>query len=160
MDLRIYRTTTVLTLTTWDDKNKAFIELTPALDGASKGQPKPGEKRYDYDKTLRISFQPVDMLTASYKLEGMSKGAPLELQKFGDMSKVANSDSKDKKSLSIKPTGKPEGGVYVNLSVGADKINVTLSNEEAYAISRWFDIQAQKFILKTVPRGTEEEHTD
>ena len=142
--MKIYRTQTVLTLSTWDEKRKAFIEITPAFEGASKGQPKPGEKRYDYDKTLRISFQVVDMLTASYKLISMAHGdTETSLEKFGDMAKVANSASNDKKKLNIKPGDK---GIGFYLSQGDQKVAITLSPEEVYAVGMWFQFQAQKFI--------------
>lgn len=151
MDLKIYRTATVLTLTTWDEKNKAFMEITPAKDGAAKGQPKPGEKRYDYDKTLRISFKPLDMLVAAFKLQAMSHGVSEKLEKIGDMSKVAGSDSKDKKFLNIFPSDK--GGVFVGLSMGSEKVSMILNNEEIFAIAKWFEIQAAKFFVKDIPRG-------
>lgn len=142
--MKIYRTQTVLTLSTWDEKRKAFIEITPAFDGASKGQPKPGEKRYDYDNTVRISFQVLDMLTASYKLISMAHGdTEASLEKFGDMAKVANSASNDKKKLSVKPGDK---GVSFYLSQGDKKVSITLNPEEVYAIGMWFQFQAQKFV--------------
>jgi hypothetical protein len=153
--MKIYRTQTVLTLSTWDEKRKAFIEITPSFEGASKGQPKPGEKRYDYDKTLRISFQPVDMLTASYKLISMAHGdTEITLEKFGDMAKVANSASTDKKKLMVKPG---EKGVGFYLSQGEAKVMITLNPEECYAIGMWFQFQAQKFINIGLTRE-EEQH--
>jgi len=142
--MKIYRTTTVLTLSTWDEKRKAFIEITPAFEGRGKGQPKPGEKIYDYDKTIRISFQLVDMLTTAYRLIAMAHGKDASFDKFADMSKVANSASMDKKILSVKLGDK--GGIYFSLSFGKEKASINLSQEETYAIGKWFEFQAQKFV--------------
>lgn len=143
--MKLYRTNSVLALTTWDEKGKAFIEITPGLDGASKGQPKPGEKRFDYSKTLRISFQVADMLIASYKFIGMSHGVKLDFKKFADMAKVENSANNDKKSLNVALLDK--GGVAIGLIQGDSKCSITVSQEEAYAIGKWFEFQAQRFIL-------------
>lgn len=143
--MRIYRTTSMIELSMWAEKQRAFIRITPAAEGATKGQPKAGEKRFNYDETIAISFTVVDMLTTSYSLEGMSKGIEgLEVKKFADMSKVAASDNNDQKKLTIAPY---KENISFNLSHGTKKANITLSPAETYTIAKWFEFQAQKLIL-------------
>lgn len=144
--MKLYRTNSVLALTTWDEKGKAFIEITPGLDGASKGQPKPGEKRFDYGKTLRISFQVADMLMTSFRFIGLSHGdQSCGFKKFADMSKVEASTNNDKKTLTVALLEK--GGVSIGLTHGENRSNIVVSSEEAYAIGKWFEFIAQRFIL-------------
>lgn len=143
--MRIYRTTSMIELSMWPEKQRAFIKITPAAAGATKGQPKAGEKRFDYDQTISISFTTVDMLTTSFKLDGMANGKELEIKKFADMSKVAASADNDQKQLKIAPMS--GGNVSFNMSHGTKKANIILSPEETFAISKWFEFQAQKLIL-------------
>lgn len=142
--MEFFRTGAKLRLSAWDKHKKAFIELIPAIDPNMKGQPKPGEKRYAYDKAIRISFSGPDVLIAAYKFIGMSHGLKHELEKYADLSKSTHVESNDKKKLVVKPG--TTSGVSIFLSQGDQKVNITLSLEEAYAIGKWFEIVADRFI--------------
>lgn len=151
--MKFYRTNTVLSLSTWDEKTKTFLELTPARDGASKGQPKPGEKRYDYDRTVRISFQVSDMLIAAYHFLGLAHGQKMEYSKFADPSKSPHGNGAETKSLKVFLGDK--GGVFVGLTQGSTKLAFTLTFAEAYAIGKWFEIQAQKYVAGAAEYSSE-----
>lgn len=149
LKFKIYRTAATLEMSTWDTKiedkkvipvNKAIMELAPALPGNSKGQPKPGEKRYDYDKRLKISFNPTDMLLASYNLQLFASGVQLEkdFTKYGDVSK-ANPDKAGKRTLKMNLGD--NGSVRISLSASKDEfVNIQIDKSEAYALAKWFEL--------------------
>lgn len=141
--MRIYRTNSVLALSTWDAKQRSFIEITPGLEGAGKGQPKPGEQRFDYEKTCRISFRTLEMFQASFKFLGMAQGQELELKKFADMSKsVGDGDAKKQLRANIY-----NGKISVSMTDGDKKANISLEPDEAYAIAKWFEVNAQRYAV-------------
>jgi hypothetical protein len=142
--MRIYRTNSVLELSTWDDKKRAFIRITPGLDGAGKGQPKPGEQRFDYDKTCSISFKTLEMFQASFKFLGLSQGVELELKKFGDMSKsVGDGDAKRQLKASMY-----NGKISIMMNDGDNKASITIEADESYAIAKWFEVNAQRYAVE------------
>jgi len=143
--MEFFRTGAKLRLSTWDKHKKAFIELIPAIDPNMKGQPKPGEKRYAYDKAIRISFTGPDLLTGAFKFIGMSHGIKCELEKFADLSKSTHVESNDKKKLTVKPLDNSTG-ISIYITEGAKKANINLSFEESYAIGKWFETAADYFI--------------
>lgn len=123
--------------------NKAILELAPAFPDNPKTQPKPGEKRYDYKKKIKISFNPTDMLKAAYHLNMISFGNETEYKKYGDMSKIAGADLVGKKSLSIKSNGKGQAQVY--LSQDKDNyVSIYLDSDEAFALAKWFEVTFSK----------------
>lgn len=142
MELRFFRTTSQIKVSTWDEKARVFIEVVPPLEGNAKGQPKAGEHRFNYDGAIRISFRLSELLTTSYVLLGMSQGMEGEFSKFADMAKTG-SGSTDKKTLKI--SAKENGGFFVNMNMGKDKVSIAITNEELYAIGKFFEIAAQKF---------------
>ena len=151
--MRVYRTGAVLSLNVWDE-TKASLEISPALEGAGKGQPQAGEKRYNYDKLIRITFTTFDMLLCAFKLEQLAHGQKVEYKKYADMSKVAEASSTDKKSLQISSMG--DGKVGINLSRASDKVNIVVSTDDCYALSEWFRVRAGKNIMAET-RGTKPE---
>lgn len=157
--MRIYRTSSMIECSMWEEKQKALLKITPAADGAGKGQPKAGEKRFDYDKTISISFSTVDMLTSAFKLENMARGIEgVEIKKYADMSKVA--ESKDNSQKQLKVASMTGGNIAFNLSHGTNKANIVLSPEETYAIAKWFEFQAQKLILTTVLKHDDSDNAE
>lgn len=144
MDLKFYRTNSCVGISQWDDKKRVMLEVSPAADGAGKGQPKAGEVRFDYKKAINISFTVGDMLKAAYTLIGMSQGAELEYSKFADLSKSTNSDGNDKKSLKISAGN--NGGFFVGMIKGKEKVSITLDESELYALGRYLEFSAQKYI--------------
>ncbi len=139
-----HRTTSKLALKTWPEKFFAFVELTPSLEGAAKGQPKPGEHRYDYDRSIRIKFTPSDLYQCAYHLLGLTQGVrDLKYTKYADLSKSEHSDSNDKKQLTISSNEK--GGVSFFMSQNDKKINITISEAEAYAVSKWMEAIANNY---------------
>lgn len=166
MKFKVYKSSAALEMSTWEYKLepqadgsikktpvfKAVMEIAPS-NGTCKGQPKPGSKCYDYTKKCKISFNPMDMLIVSYKLQAMAAEVKEDYTKFGDMSKVANSESTDKKKLTISLGD--TGGVNFYLSDGAKKVNITMDKVEAYALSRWFDCTYNKFYNMSESNFTE-----
>jgi hypothetical protein len=144
MDLKFYRTNSCVGVSQWDAQKRVMLEVSPSMEGASKGQPKPGEHRYNYEKAIRISFTLGDMLTASYTLIGMSQGVELEYQKFADMSKSQNATGDEKKSLKISASDK--GGFFVGMISGKEKVSIILNPEELYALGKYLEFSAQKYI--------------
>ena len=153
--MRVYRTNAVLSLNVWDE-TKASLEISPALEGNAKGQPQSGEKRYNYDKLIRITFTTFDMLLCANKLRQLSEGNPVEYTKFADLAKVEGSASTDKKSLKIAPLDK--GGVGISLSRASDRVNIVVSQDDCYALSEWFRVRASKNI-EAETRITKQDNT-
>lgn len=117
---------------------KAILELSPAFPNNPKTQPKEGEKRFDYSKKIKISFNTTDMLKCAYHLKVIAYGGTTEYKKFGDTSKVAGSETAEKKSLSIKSNDKGQAQVF--LSSGKDNsVSIYLDADEAYALAKWFE---------------------
>ena len=141
--MRVYRTGAVLSLNVWDE-TKASLELSPAFDPNKKGQPKPGEKLYNYEKLIRITFSTFDMLLVAFKLEQLAHGQKVEYVKYADMSKVEGSNNSDKKSLKIACLS--EGKVAINISRATDKVSIVVSTDDCYALSEWFRVRAGKNI--------------
>lgn len=168
LKFKIAKGTFALELTTFEFKllpdgkkeyvNKAILELAPTLPDASKGMPKAGEKRYNYEKKINISFNPVDMLKISYALTMICFGnTDIEYKKMGDLSK-ADPTKKGIKSLSIKVNDK--GAVAIFLSEDkkdGNKHNVTgyLDLDEAWAMAKWFEVTYSK--LYPNPNGVQDE---
>jgi glutamate formiminotransferase len=136
--------------------NKAILEIAPALVDAPKGQPKAGEKRYDYAKKVKISFNPTDMLKVAYNLIMMSYGNEIEYKKMGDASR-ANANSSGIKSLSIKLNDK--GSIAISLNEDKDgaksSVFIYLEKDEAYALAKWFEVTYTK--LYNNPDASEDE---
>jgi hypothetical protein len=144
MDLKFYRTNSCVGVSQWDAQKRVMLEVSPAIENNVKGQPKPGEHRFAYDKAIRISFTVDSMLTASYTLIGMSQGVEMEYQKFADMSKSQNATGDEKKSLKISASDK--GGFFVGMISGKERVNIVLSPEELYALGKYLEFSAQKYI--------------
>lgn len=53
----IYSTNASIEWSVTDKFRKMSIKITPAIDGASKGRPQKGVKKYDYDKTVFFSLE-------------------------------------------------------------------------------------------------------
>jgi hypothetical protein len=142
--MKIYRTNSVLSLSVWEEKKRVFFELSPALEGV-KGQPKPGEQRYDYSKACKISFRVLDCFTAAYNFMALAQGADVEMKKFADMSKSVGAGDQ-KKSLNVKRG--TNGNVQVYMKDGDNSANIGLSSEEAYAVSKWLEVNAQRWAVE------------
>lgn len=166
LKFKLYRTTAALEMSTWEKSekngktvliNKATMEITPALPDAPKGQPKPGEKRYDYDKHLKISFNPTDMLIASYNLQLIAAGTklPKAYTKYGDPSKTDSTSKDGKKTLTINLGD--TGAVNISLSqTTGERVNITIDKAEAYALAKWFECTYNKFFNSTLGDTTED----
>lgn len=165
LKFKIYRTTAALEMSTWEKTekngrtvpvNKAIMELAPSLPGAAKGQPKPGEKRYDYDKRLKISFNPTDMLVFAYNLQLFVSGVKLDkpYTKYGDLSKVDPTKA-GKKTLTANLGD--NGAVNLNISQDAQKVSITIDKAEAWALSEWFRNTYTKFFSSNLGDAADEE---
>lgn len=169
LKFKIYRTGAALEMSTWEKTekagkvvpvNKAIMEIAPAYANRSKGQPKPGEKIYDYDKRIKISFNPTDMLIASYNLQLFAQGVALDkaYTKYGDLSKVDPS-KEGKKTLTMNLG--TNGAITIRLSVSKDEfVSITIDKAEAYALARWFEAYYGKLFNNTLGDAVEDGHAD
>ena len=139
----IFRTNSKLSVQPWDDLLKCTFSLAPALAGNSKGQPKAGEQRYDYDKKINITMSIDEMLKCSYHLMLLAYNIETKYDKYADPSKSAHS-SGDKKRLTIS-AGK-ESGISIFISQGDNKCSLTIGNDEAFALAKWLEIKAGYYI--------------
>lgn len=145
--LEIYRTQSAIKLNPWIDKGRVMLELVPSFEGV-KGQPQSGEKRFDYDKKISISFTCGELLSASFKFQAIAHGAKEEYKKFADMSKSTHIESNDKKTLSVIPGDK---GITISLFQGKDnKVSITLNRDEIYALSKYFELFYQFMLYKAL----------
>lgn len=141
--MKIYRTTSVINVSRWDSEKRVMFEMSPAMPDAGKGQPKAGDKRFDYDKGCRLSFKGAELLTYAYQFIALSQGVEVEVSKFVDKSRSAASNSNIRVSLTAKPGNK--GGVFIGMSGGENKVNMNLGFEEAYAIGKYLEFAAQDY---------------
>lgn len=148
-ELRIFRAQAVLVLSPWAAKQRLMLEISPAVAGV-KGQPKPGEKRFEYDKKIRISFTTAFMLQFSYDLQELIKSGKGEIKKFADMSKSVGDDS-DKKTLSV--IARDNGDIGFALFKGTDKVNISITKSDAYAIVKHIEFVYQYFIFSALSNG-------
>jgi len=165
LKFKIYRTTAALEMSTWEKTekagkviavNKAIMEVAPSLPTASKGQPKPGEKRYDYEKRLKISFNPTDMLVFAYNLQLFVAGVKLEkaYTKYGDLSKVDPTKA-GKKTLTANLGD--NGAVNVTISQpDGHKVSITIDKAEAWALAKWFENTYSKFFNSNLGDAVED----
>lgn len=142
-ELKIFRTQAVIKLSPWKDKSRLMLEISPAVPG-TKGQPKAGEKRYEYDKGIRISFTMSSMLQFAYDLGAIIATGEGEIKKYADMSKVSTSDDKDKKTLSVQVV---KDSIGFALFKGDDKVNVAVAKSDAYAIVKYIEFVYQYFLF-------------
>lgn len=147
--LEFYRTTSMLRIDTWVNEEKdirlCMLQIAPALEGNPKGQPKPGEKRFNYDNAINISFNEQQCLIGAFSLLELAYGGDSKYEKFADLSKVENATANDKKKLCVQKNEK-NGGISFYLSQGeTKKCNITLSNAEVYAIAKWLEAQGLRF---------------
>ncbi len=143
--MKIFRTTAVINVSRWDAEKRIMFEVSPAMAGATRGQPKAGDKRFDYDKGCRLSFKGAELLTYAYQFIALSQGAEgIEIKKFVDKSKSAASASDDSVSLNVK-VGQ-NGGIFVGMSQGKDKkVSINIGFDEVYAIGRYLEFAAQDY---------------
>lgn len=139
--------------------NKASLEMSPAFPDNPKTQPKPGEKRYDYKKKIKISFNPTDMLKCAYHLKIIAFGGGSEFKKYGDKSKVAGSTSNEKVSLSIKNNDRGQAQVFLSSTLDNKNVSIYLDADETYALAKWFEATYNKLYNSTYENEnvTEEE---
>lgn len=148
-ELKIFRTQAVLGLSPWIAKQRLMLEISPAVAGV-KGQPQSGEKRFEYDKKIRISFKTSHMLQFAYDLKELIKSGKGEIKKFADMSKSVVNDS-DKKTLSV--IARDNGDIGFALFKGNDKVNISITKSDAYAIVKHIEFVYQYFIFSALSNG-------
>lgn len=133
--IKFFRNNSAMECSCWPAKHKVIFEIAPAFPDKPKGQPQPGSKLYDYQKKIKISFNPNDIQMFAYALLKHSNGEQQEYKKMADMAKVVNSTDTDKKSLMVNLNDK--GGVGFFLSKGTDRVNIILNKDEAFALAQW-----------------------
>lgn len=136
----IFRTKSKLHVSDWSANKIVVLELTPAIDGVSKGQPKPGEARYDQGKKCNISFTPIEMYKLAWALNKLSNGEDVKWEKMADSSKVAGNTEGEVKSFAVLKGSK--GGTLVSLKSGDRSSNIILGEDETYALSRYLIAKA------------------
>lgn len=149
--IKFFRGNSAMECSCWPAKNKVVLEIAPALPNKPKGQPQPGSRLYDYDKKIKISFNPTDILTFAYALGRHSQGFKEEYSKMADMAKVANSTDTDKKSLKVDLND--NGGVGFFLSKGTERLNIILNKCDAYALAKWLETTYTVFYIRYATAG-------
>lgn len=139
-----FRTKSKVHLSTWDEKKLVMLEVVPAIEGAAKGQPQAGEVRYDKDKKCNISFSVEEAFKAAFALKVLANGGEFQYKKMADTSKVAGATAGEIKQLTFDKGAK--GGVLLSIKCGDRSISTVLGNDEAYAISKYFEIKAGGYL--------------
>jgi hypothetical protein len=139
----IFRANSKLALSTWDDKLLVMFGLSPARPDKAKGQPKAGDVCYDYDKKVNISLNAEKMLRISYHLMLLAYNIDTKYEQYADPSKSQHATG-EKKKLTIS-SGK-DNGISIYLSQGENKVGITVGADEAYAIAKWLEATATRYI--------------
>lgn len=140
-----FRTKSKTRISTWDEKKLIILEITPALETAAKGQPKPGDIRFDKDKSCTISFHAEEAIKCAWYLSKLCNGMEVTYSKHADTSKVEGADGGVQKQLSIVKS-KNEGGVMFSLKHGDRSATIILDYAETYVVQKYLESKALGYL--------------
>lgn len=139
-----YRTKSKMHLSSWEDKKLIVLEVTPAMEGNSKGQPQAGEIRYNKDAKCSISFTIEKAFQAAFHIMKMNEGVDFKYEQMADTTKVAGVTGGEIKSLTIDKS--KNGGIAIFMKSGDRTANIILSHAEAYAVQKYLETYAARFL--------------
>lgn len=142
--IEFFRTSSKMKCSFWDDKKLCILEISPVLATASKGQPKKGEQKYNYNNKSVISFNGKSCLEFAYYLNLLSLGHEVEYSKFADTNK-RDSENGEQKKLTVNKGSK--GGVAFSLVSGDKKNFITISEPETFALYKYLETLGAQILI-------------